>query len=221
MQLILLGPPGSGKGTLAAELALLYQIPHISTGDIFRKHIAGKTALGSQVEDYIRRGALVPDTLTIAMVQDRLNEKDCAPGYLLDGFPRTIPQAEALAAMPAVRHQPLDVVINLLVSDTTILRRLSGRRHCSGCGRNYNTLSNPPIVPEVCDHCGQRLVQRPDDHAETVIRRLQTYRQQTQPLIEYYRNKGLLIDVDNEGSAQRCYETVRGRLADWPAKAGL
>jgi len=221
MQLILLGPPGSGKGTLAAELALLYQIPHISTGDIFRKHIAGKTALGSQVEDYIQRGALVPDELTIAMVQNRLNEEDCAQGYLLDGFPRTIPQAEALEVIPAVRHQQPDAVINLQVSDATILRRLSGRRHCSGCGRNYNVLSNPPIIDGVCDHCGRPLAQRPDDHAETVIRRLQTYRQQTQPLIEYYRSKGLLFDVDNEGSAQRCYEAVRKRLAEWLAKAGL
>lgn len=221
MQLILLGPPGSGKGTLAAELALLYQIPHISTGDIFRKHIAGKTALGCQVEGYIRRGALVPDDVTIAMVEDRLDEEDCARGFLLDGFPRTIPQAETLEAMPAVRRLPIDAVINLQVSDATILRRLSGRRHCSGCGRHYNILSNPPKVQAICDHCGQKLVQRQDDHAETVIRRLQTYRQQTQPLIDYYRNKNLLIDADNEGSAQHCYETVRNRLADWPVKAGL
>jgi adenylate kinase len=221
MQLILLGPPGSGKGTLATDLVGLYQIPHISTGDIFRKNIAGKTALGCEVEAYIKRGALVPDELTIAMVKDRLDQEDCAGGYLLDGFPRTIPQAEALMAMPAVRRLPLDAVINLQVSDETILRRLSGRRHCAGCGRNYNIISLPPETPGICDDCGKPLVQRADDREETIIKRLQTYKQQTEPLIEHYRKQHLLIDIDNEGSIQACFTSVKDKLAGWPSGAGL
>jgi adenylate kinase len=221
MQLILLGPPGSGKGTLATDLVELYQIPHISTGDIFRMNIAGKTALGCEVEAWIKRGALVPDELTIAMVKDRLDQEDCARGFLLDGFPRTIPQAEALQVMPAVRRLPLDAVINLQVSDETILHRLSGRRHCAGCGRNYNIISLPPESPGICDDCGKPLVQRADDHEETIIKRLQTYKRQTEPLIEHYRKQHLLIDIDNEGSIQACFASVKDKLAGWPSGAGL
>ncbi|MDW7659179.1 MAG: adenylate kinase [Bacillota bacterium] len=221
MQLILLGPPGSGKGTLAKDLAELYQVPHISTGDIFRKNIAGKTELGCEVETFIKRGALVPDELTIAMVSDRLDQEDCAKGFLLDGFPRTIPQAEALQTMPPVRRLPIVAVINLQVGDATILRRLSGRRHCSGCGRSYNIVSIPPKTPGICDACGEPLVQRADDREETIIKRLQTYKQQTEPLISYYRKQQLLIDIDNEGSIQACFESVRDKLSDWPARTGL
>jgi adenylate kinase len=220
MQLILLGPPGSGKGTLAADLVDLYQVPHISTGDIFRRNIEKGTKLGHKAELFMRRGELVPDALTITMVEDRLDQHDCTQGFLLDGFPRTLPQAAALEEMPAVKKRPIDAVINLQVSDATILKRLSGRRHCSGCGRSYNIISMPPQEEGICDDCGQPLVQRQDDREETITRRLTTYQHQTEPLIDYYRGKGLLMDINNEGSIQDCFDAVRSKLADWPTRTG-
>ena len=220
MQLILLGPPGSGKGTLAADLVELYQVPHISTGDIFRKNMENGTKLGRKAELFMQRGELVPDELTITMVEDRLAQHDCTQGFILDGFPRTLPQAAALEKMPAVKKRPLDAVINLQVSDATILKRLSGRRHCSECGRSYNIISMPPREKGICDDCGHPLVQREDDCEETIIRRLKTYQQQTEPLIDYYHSKGLLMNVNNEGSIRDCFEAVRSKLADRPKKTG-
>jgi len=214
MQLILLGPPGSGKGTLAADLEQLYEIPHISTGDIFRRNIREKTALGQEAETYINRGALVPDALTITMVADRLEQDDCKRGFLLDGFPRTIVQADALARLNALQDKPLTAVLNLIVRDETILKRLSGRRMCPRCGRGYNIHSQKPCATGICDDCQVTLVQRADDKEETILKRLQTYKEQTEPLIAYYRERGLLIDADNEGTIEACFQTVRQLLDD-------
>jgi adenylate kinase len=212
MRLILLGPPGSGKGTLSEDLERIYQIPHISTGDIFRQNIRDDTPLGQEAAGYIKSGALVPDSLTIALVADRLDQPDCHVGFMLDGFPRTCPQAEALTDLLAKRNQPLTAVLNLIVSDETILHRLSGRRLCSNCGRSYNLWSMPPRVPGICDDCGSPLIQREDDKPETILQRLRTYDEMTQPLIGYYREKGILIDIDNEGAIGSSLDYVRQQL---------
>lgn len=214
MRLILMGPPGSGKGTLASDLVKQYDVPHISTGDIFRKHIAEKTQLGVAVTNYIQRGALVPDNLTIDMVKDRLEQPDCAKGFLLDGFPRTIPQAEALDGLPVIKQNALTAVLNLVVRDETILKRLSGRRHCSVCGQGYNLVYMPPRREGICDRCGGEIKQRPDDQEETVKERLMVYKKQTEPLIDYYKAKGLLLDLDNEGTIQDCFAQALQKLAE-------
>jgi adenylate kinase len=221
MQLILLGPPGSGKGTLAGDLARQYQIPHISTGDIFRQNIQAGTPLGQQASQYLSTGALVPDELTIALIEDRLGQSDCAGGFLLDGFPRTLPQAEALDRIMQHLNKSLTAVINLQVSDETIISRLSGRRLCSGCGRGYNLKSIPPRQEGICDVCGQSLIQRADDQAETVLKRLATYARQTEPLISHYRARRQLIDIDNEGSISACSAAVSRSLANWAELQGL
>ncbi len=212
MQLVLLGPPGSGKGTMAADLIRLYQIPHISTGDIFRKNIKEKTSLGQQAEEYIRNGGLVPDSLTISMVEDRLNQDDCQNGFMLDGFPRTLPQAQALNAILVRREQPLTAVLNISVSDQTVLKRLSGRRVCSSCGRTYNIHSMKSQAEGLCDDCGGQLIQRDDDKEETVQQRLRTYYQQTQPLVNFYSEQGLLVEIINEGEVGGRLEIVKAQL---------
>lgn len=213
MQLMLLGPPGSGKGTLAKDLAEIYAIPHISTGDIFRSMIKAKTPLGIKAETYINKGKLVPDELTIAMVDDRLRQEDCEKGFMLDGFPRTLPQAEALETLLASLGRPLSAVLNVLVSDELILYRLSGRRICSGCGRGFNVNTMPPKQPGICDDCGGRLVQRDDDKEETVRQRLSTYSEQTKPLIAFYEKRSLLVDVDNSGKPGENISDVKRDLA--------
>ena len=199
MRLILLGPPGSGKGTLAVDLARLYHIRHISTGDIFRQMIREKTELGQKASVYIDAGQLVPDDLTIAMVQESLASEDCRDGFMLDGFPRTLPQAEALDRLTSDMNCRIDAVLNVQVPDDLILRRLSGRRMCRGCGRGYNIYSMPPKQENICDVCGDQLIQRSDDQPETIRQRLNAYREQTEPLIDYYAQRDLLLDVDNSG----------------------
>ena len=199
MRLILLGPPGSGKGTLAVDLARLYHIRHISTGDIFRQMIREKTELGQKASVYIDAGQLVPDDLTIAMVQESLASDDCRDGFMLDGFPRTLPQAEALDRLTSDMNCRIDAVLNVQVPDDLILRRLSGRRMCRGCGRGYNIYSMPPKQENICDVCGDQLIQRSDDQPETIRQRLNAYREQTEPLIDYYAQRDLLLDVDNSG----------------------
>ncbi|MBP8988608.1 MAG: adenylate kinase [Clostridia bacterium] len=212
MQLILLGPPGSGKGTLASEISKTYGIAHISSGDLFRKHIENKTELGLAVQDYLKQGALVPDDLTIEMLKERLEQPDCENGFLLDGFPRTKPQAEALETLLIAKKRPLTAVINVIARDETILKRLSGRCHCPNCGRGYNLYSMPPKKEGICDDCGYPLIRRDDDQEETVRERLKVYKEQTEPLIDYYRQKGLLIEVDNEGSIEESLNDVRRKL---------
>ncbi len=195
MRLIILGAPGAGKGTQAAILSEKLNIPHISTGDIFRNSIRMGTELGKEAKEYIDKGLLVPDELTIQIVKERLNKDDCRKGFILDGFPRTIPQAEYLEKALEEMGVSLDVVLNIHVPDEEIVKRLSGRRVCPNCGASYHVLYNPPEVEGICDSCSHKVVQREDDKEETVKNRLKTYHDQTEPLIDFYRNKGKLVTV--------------------------
>lgn len=198
MRLILLGAPGAGKGTQAATLAEKLKIPHISTGDIFRSNIRNGTPLGKMAKEYIDRGALVPDDVTISIVKDRLQQEDCKNGFILDGFPRTIPQADSLEKELGQLDMPIHYVVDISVPDSVIIKRLSGRRVCSKCSIGYHTQFGPPKVEGICDSCGAPVVQREDDREETVLNRLKTYHSQTEPLIEYYRNKGKLLVVNGK-----------------------
>jgi len=191
MKLIFLGPPGAGKGTLAVRAVELLKIPQISTGSIFRTAIAEGTPLGLKVKSIIDAGKLVDDETTIALVKERLAKDDVQHGYILDGFPRTIPQAEALASFSTV-----DKVINFDIPDTGVLERLGGRRVCRKCGFNFHMIFNKPSNENDCDHCGGEVYTRDDDRAEAVQKRLEVYRAQTAPLIDYYRDKGILLDID-------------------------
>lgn len=196
MKVIMLGAPGAGKGTQSKKIAKEYNIPHISTGDIFRANIKSGTELGKKAHEYISKGLLVPDELTVDIVVKRLQEEDCSDGYILDGFPRTIPQAEALDKALIALNQKIDFAVNIEVSDESITRRMSGRRVCPKCGATYHIEYNPPKVESVCDACGNDLILREDDREETVLERLKIYHKQTQPLIEYYSQKDVLVDVD-------------------------
>ncbi len=199
MQIVLLGPPGSGKGTMAQVMVEKYNLPHISTGDIFRQNIKDQTELGRKASAYIEKGALVPDEITIAMVQDRLSQESCRQGFILDGFPRTVPQARALTDMLDEMNCPLTVVLNVQVSKESIIERVSGRRICSNCGASFNTIYMPTKVEGICDICGGKLIQRKDDKPETVLKRFNTYEEQTAPLIDFYSDRGLIAHIDNEG----------------------
>ena len=196
MKIIMLGAPGAGKGTQAKKIAEKYQIPHISTGDIFRANIKGGTELGMKAKTFMDQGMLVPDEITIGMLMDRIVQEDCINGYVLDGFPRTIPQAESLTKALAERGEKVDYAINVDVPDENIINRMSGRRACLGCGATYHITFNPPVKEGICDTCGQELVLRDDDKPETVKKRLDVYHQQTQPLIDYYKNAEVLAEVD-------------------------
>ena len=196
MKIIMLGAPGAGKGTQAKKIAEKYQIPHISTGDIFRANIKGGTELGMKAKTFMDQGMLVPDEITIGMLMDRIGQEDCVNGYVLDGFPRTIPQAESLTKALAERGEKVDYAINVDVPDENIINRMSGRRACLGCGATYHITFNPPVKEGICDTCGQELVLRDDDKPETVKKRLDVYNQQTQPLIDYYKNAEVLAEVD-------------------------
>ncbi|MDR2029644.1 MAG: adenylate kinase [Treponema sp.] len=207
MKLIFLGPPGAGKGTLAARAVDILKAPHISTGAIFRAAIAAKSPLGLTVKAIIDAGKLVDDETTIALVKERLAQEDARQGYILDGFPRTIPQAEALAGFSRV-----DRVVNFDIPDSAVLERLSGRRVCRNCGINYHVVFNKPQKENVCDACGGEIFVREDDREEAVQKRLQVYREQTAPLIEYYRAKGLLIDVDARPAVDAVVENFKRAL---------
>lgn len=196
MKIIMLGAPGAGKGTQAKKIAEKYQIPHISTGDIFRANIKGGTELGMKAKTFMDQGMLVSDEITIGMLMDRIGQEDCVNGYVLDGFPRTIPQAESLTKALAERGEKVDYAINVDVPDENIINRMSGRRACLGCGATYHITFNPPVKEGICDTCGQELVLRDDDKPETVKKRLDVYHQQTQPLIDYYKNAEVLAEVD-------------------------
>ena len=196
MKIIMLGAPGAGKGTQAKQIAGKYSIPHISTGDIFRANIKNGTELGKKAQTYMDQGLLVPDELVCDLVVDRIQQSDCEKGYVLDGFPRTIPQAEALTAALEKLGTGIDYAINVEVPDANILNRMGGRRACLGCGATYHVEFNPPKQEGVCDTCGAELVLRDDDKPETVQKRLDVYHEQTQPLIDYYTKAGKLAEVD-------------------------
>ena len=191
MNIILLGAPGAGKGTQASNLAEMLQVPHISTGDIFRANMRENTPLGVKAKSYMDQGLLVPDELTVDLVMDRLAQEDCQNGYILDGFPRTIAQADALAA-----KETLDAAVNIDVEDSAIIDRMGGRRVCPACGESYHVKYNPPKKEGVCDKCGQALIVRKDDVPETVQKRLEVYHEQTAPLISYYEKQGKLVTVN-------------------------
>ncbi len=196
MKIIMLGAPGAGKGTQAKRIADKYEIPHISTGDIFRANIKNGTELGKKAKEYMDQGLLVPDELTVNLVIDRVSNDDCKNGYVLDGFPRTIPQAEALDNALTARGEKIDFAVNVEVPDENIINRMSGRRACLTCGATYHTEFIKPRVEGICDNCGSTLVLRDDDKPETVKKRLDVYHDQTQPLIDYYSGKNVLAEVD-------------------------
>ena len=196
MKIVMLGAPGAGKGTQAKMIAAKYQIPHISTGDIFRANIKNGTELGKKAKEYMDQGLLVPDELTVDLVIDRLAQDDCKNGYILDGFPRTIPQAEALDAALAKLGEKMDYAIDVDVPDENIVSRMSGRRACTGCGATYHIVYNPSKKGECCEVCGEKLILRDDDKPETVQKRLNVYHEQIQPLIDYYTKQSILRTVD-------------------------
>ena len=196
MKIVMLGAPGAGKGTQAKMIASKYHIPHISTGDIFRANIKEGTELGNKAKSYMDQGLLVPDGLVVDLVVDRLTWDDAKEGYVLDGFPRTIPQAEALTKALAEKEEVLDHAINIEIPDQNIIERMGGRRACVACGATYHIVNIPPQIEGKCDKCGAELILRDDDKPETVRKRLEVYHDQTQPLIDYYGNEGVLKEVD-------------------------
>ena len=196
MKIIMLGAPGAGKGTQAKRIAEKYHIPHISTGDIFRANIKEGTELGKKAKNYMDQGLLVPDELVVDLVADRIQKDDCKDGFILDGFPRTIPQAENLDEALAKMGEAMDYAIDVDVPDEDIVTRMGGRRACVGCGATYHVQFNPTKQDGICDSCGERLILRDDDKPETVQKRLDVYHEQTQPLIEYYSKAGILKTVD-------------------------
>ncbi len=198
LYLILLGPPASGKGTQATYLHEALDIPHVSSGDLFRYNLKNDTDLGQKAKQYIDEGELVPDTITIAMVMERLNREDCENGAILDGFPRTLPQAQALDEALADEDEEVDMVLNIEVPEQELIERVTGRRICKNCGATYHVKFNPPEHEGICDECGGALYQRPDDTEETVRTRLQVYRDQTKPLIDYYDKKGAVVSIDGD-----------------------
>jgi adenylate kinase len=196
MNIILLGPPGSGKGTQAKLIEERCGIPQISTGDMLRKAVENKTELGIRAKNYMDSGALVPDELVIKITEERLKAEDCRDGFILDGFPRTVPQAEALDEVLNKMNKKIDNALNIEVKEDDIIRRMSGRRICKGCGASYHIIFNPPKEENICDLCGKELYQRDDDKEETVRNRLKVYKDQTEPLINYYREKSVLRSID-------------------------
>ena len=203
MKLVLLGAPGAGKGTQASGLAEILGVPHISTGDIFRANLRNETPLGLKAKSYMDQGLLVPDELTVDLVMDRLGDEDCQNGYILDGFPRTLAQADALS-----EKENLDAAVNIHVPDEVIVDRMGGRRVCPACGESYHVRYNPPKQEGICDKCGAGLIIRKDDVPETVQKRLSVYHDQTAPLIDYYEQKGLLVTVDGTAAPKDVTEAI-------------
>ena len=208
MKVIMLGAPGAGKGTQAEKIAAKYHVPHISTGDIFRANIKNGTELGKKAKTYMDQGLLVPDELVVDLVVDRVNQEDCVDGYVLDGFPRTIPQAEALDKALAALGQKVDYAINVEVPDENIVTRMGGRRACVGCGATYHLEYAPTKKEGICDACGRELILRDDDKPETVTKRLNVYHEQTQPLIDYYTQAGILKEVDGTVDIEEVFRAI-------------
>jgi len=214
LRIILLGPPGAGKGTQAQSISNKYVIPHISTGDIFRMNIADGTELGILAKSYMDKGLLVPDDVTINLVKSRLKEKDTKNGFLLDGFPRTIHQAEVLEELLAEDHEAIETALLIKVPRAFIIKRMTGRRVCPNCGASYHLEFNPPMIPKICDDCGSKLIQRVDDKEETVLERLEIYDFQTKPLIDYYEKKGILKEIDGTKAINEVFEEIISILGD-------
>src|SRR5581483_2893308 len=208
MRIILLGEPGAGKGTYSNELVKKYGIPQISTGDMLRAAVKAGTDLGRQAQEFMKKGELVPDSVVIELIHERIQQEDALKGFILDGFPRTVPQAESLEKMLESLKITLSMVVKIEVSKALLLKRLTGRRVCTGCGATYNVDTMKPLKEGICDKCGKELIQRPDDRPETIENRLSIYQRDTAPLIDFYDKKGLLTRVDCEGP----YEEVMGRI---------
>ena len=208
MRLVFLGAPGAGKGTQAKKLVEKYGIPQISTGDLLRAAVAQGTALGKEAKSYMDRGELVPDQVVLGMVKERLSQDDCKKGFILDGFPRNVAQAEALDKMLAEMNIPLDLALNIDVPFEDLMKRLTGRRTCKSCGQMYNIYYSPPKVEGKCDKCGGDLFQRDDDKEETIKKRLDVYKAQTEPLIDYYSKKGILKSVSGTGSIDEIFNSI-------------
>jgi len=209
---VMLGAPGAGKGTQAKKIADAYGIPHISTGDIFRANIKAGTPLGKKAKEYMDKGGLVPDEVTIGMLLDRIHEADCEKGYVLDGFPRTIPQAESLTKALAAEGSKIDAAVDIEVPDENIVSRMGGRRACLSCGSTYHIVYAAPKQEGICDRCGSPLVLRDDDKPETVQKRLEVYHAQTQPLIDYYGAAGVLKEVDGTQEMEKVFADIRAAL---------
>ena len=214
MKIIMLGAPGAGKGTQAKMIAEKFGIPHISTGDIFRANIKNGTELGAKAKEYMDKGLLVPDELVVDLIMDRFKADDCKNGYILDGFPRTIPQAEALDKALSANGESVDYAIDVEVPDENIVNRMSGRRACVGCGATYHIKYNPTKVEGKCDACGEVLILRDDDKPETVLNRLNVYHEQTQPLIDYYNEKGILKEVDGTVDMNEVFNAIVSILGE-------
>ena len=208
MKLIILGAPGAGKGTQAKKIAEKYSIPHISTGDIFRANIKNNTELGKKAKEYMDQGLLVPDELVVDLVVDRLAQEDARKGYILDGFPRTIPQAEALTSALKERNEEIDYAVNIAVLDEAIISRMEGRRACLSCGGTYHIIFNPTKKDGVCDACGGELILRDDDKPETVKKRLEVYHKQTKPLIDYYTKAGKIVEIDGTLEMAEVFDAI-------------
>ncbi|MDK2463888.1 MAG: adenylate kinase [Candidatus Korarchaeota archaeon] len=219
MRLVIMGPPGAGKGTQSALISSKYGIPHVSTGDMFREILKRSDGLANRIRKYVESGELVPDELVVEMVRDRICRPDCEGGFILDGFPRTVAQAEALDRMLESAGKELNAVLYLRVSEEAVVRRLSRRRVCESCGAIYHLDYNPPKRPGVCDRCGGRLIQRDDDREEVIRERLRVYHEQTEPLINYYREKGLLVEIDGCKEIHQVWEDVQ-RVLDPIASRG-
>ena len=213
MKLLIMGRPGAGKGTQAVNIKEYYNIPHISTGDMFRAAIKNQTKLGLEAKSYMDQGALVPDEVTIGIVEERLLEDDCKKGFLLDGFPRTIAQAEALDAFLTKNGVALDAVLDVNVPAEILVRRMVGRRVCKGCGATFHVEFNPPKVDGICDNCGKPLIQRADDTEATAVNRLAVYDQNTAPLLDFYAKKNLLKTVNGDQSLDKVFEDIKKVLA--------
>ena len=214
MNIILLGPPGAGKGTQAARIVEKYNVPHISTGDIFRANIKAGTELGKRAQEYMNRGELVPDELVVEIATDRLAADDCKEGFLLDGFPRTVFQAEKLDEFLASKGRKVEHVLNIEVGRDDLMARLTGRRVCKSCGASFHVVNIPPKQEGICDTCGAELVQRADDNEETASNRIEVYNRETKPLIDYYEKAGNIVNIDGGKAADEVFTVIADRLGE-------